>query len=298
MGIRLGDNQYGKAEVRLVHVDRQTDVHRIKDVNVTSQLRGDLEDVHTVGDNAKCLPTDTQKNTVYAKAREWGGVGAVEDFALRLARHFVDEHEYVHGARQEIEEYSWERIVTSGGPHDHSFVRNGAETRTTVVTKDGNREWVVSGFTGLTVLKSTGSEFHGYPKTRYTTLPETTDRILATDVTARWRYVGTDHDFDKAYASIRALCLEAFANTHSLALQQTLFQMGSAVLEAHPEVAEIRFSMPNKHHFLVDLSPFGLDNPNEVFFAADRPYGKIEAVVERDDAPEPGDAWKTVPGFV
>lgn len=298
MGIRLGDNQYGKAEVRLVHVTRDTDVHRIKDVNVTSQLRGELETVHTLGDNGTCLPTDTQKNTVYAKAREWGGVGAVEDFALRLARHFVDEHEYVHGARQEVQEYSWERIQTASGPHDHAFSRKGAETRTAVVTKTGDQEWVVSGFEGLTVLKSTGSEFHGYPKTKYTTLPETNDRILATDVTARWRYVGVEHDFDKAYSSVRALCLEAFAQTHSLALQQTLYEMGKAVLEAHPEIAEIRFSMPNKHHFLVDLSPFGLDNPNEVFFAADRPYGKIEATVERDDAPEPGDAWKTVPGFV
>ncbi|WDZ93843.1 factor-independent urate hydroxylase [Nocardiopsis sp. HUAS JQ3] len=298
MGIRLGDNQYGKAEVRLVHVNRDTDVHRIKDVNVTSQLRGELETVHTLGDNSTCLPTDTQKNTVYAKAREWGGVGAVEDFALRLARHFVDEHEYVHGARQEVQEYSWERIRTSSGPHDHAFSRRGAETRTAVVTKTGGREWVVSGFEGLSVLKSTGSEFHGFPKTKYTTLPETTDRILATDVTARWRYVGVEHDFDSAYASVRALCLDAFARTHSLALQQTLYEMGRAVLEAHPEIAEIRFSMPNNHHFLVDLSPFGLDNPNEVFFAADRPYGKIEATVERDDAPEPGDAWKTVPGFV
>lgn len=298
MGIRLGENQYGKAEVRLVHVRRDTDVHEIKDVNVTSQLRGDLETVHTLGDNTTCLPTDTQKNTVYAKAREWGGVGAIEHFALGLARHFVDGHDYVDGARQEIHEYAWDRITTADGPHDHAFSRRGGEIRTTVVTKDDDGEWVVSGLEGLTVLKSTGSEFHGYPRTAYTTLQETTDRILATDVTARWRYTGVDHDFDAVYASVRALMLEAFATTHSLALQQSLYEMGRSVLEAHPEIAEIRFSMPNKHHFLVDLSPFGLDNPNEVFFAADRPYGKIEATVERDDAPDPGHAWKTVPGFL
>ncbi|ASU84806.1 urate oxidase [Nocardiopsis gilva YIM 90087] len=299
MGIRLGDNQYGKAEVRLVHIDRGTDVHRIKDISVTSQLRGDFDAVHVEGDNANCVPTDTQKNTVYALAKENNGVGAIEDFALLLARHFVDEHDCVEGARQEIEEYGWDRIDTADGPHDHSFVRRGGETRTTVVTKDGDQEWVVSGLDGLTVLKSTGSEFHGYPKTKYTTLKETTDRILATDVTARWRYVGTDGiAWDKAYASVRAILLETFATTHSLALQQTLYAMGTAVLEAHPEIAEVKFSMPNNHHFLVDLSPFGLDNPNEVFFAADRPYGKIEATVERDDAPDAGRAWETVPGFV
>ena len=79
--------------------------------------------------------------------------------------------------------------------------------------------------------------------------------------------------------SIRRLLLEQFATIHSLALQQTLYGMGQAVLEAASEVAEIRFSAPNKHHFLVDLSPFGVDNPGEVFFAADRPYGLIEASV-------------------
>lgn len=297
MAIRLGTNQYGKAEVRLVRVGRDTDVHTIKDVNVTSQLRGDFDAVHTEGDNANCVATDTQKNTIYALAKKHG-VEAIEEFALLLARYHVDSFDHVDGARQEIQEYTWDRIDTPQGPHDHSFVRSGAETRTTVVTKDGDAEWVVSGFEGLTVLKSTGSEFHGFPRTEYTTLAETTDRVLATDVTARWRYIGTDVDFDKTYASVRALLLEAFATTHSLALQQTLYAMGEAVLTAHPEIAEIRFSMPNKHHFLVDLSPFDLDNPGEVFFAADRPYGKIEATVLRDDAPEAGRAWESVPGFL
>ncbi|QVQ51815.1 urate oxidase [Spiractinospora alimapuensis] len=298
MGIRLGENQYGKAEVRLVRINRDTDVHRIEDVNVTSQLRGDFETVHTRGENASCVATDTQKNTVYALAKQNGGVGAIEDFALLLARHFVDGFEWVTGARQEVQQYEWDRIPTGDGPHDHAFVRRGAETRTTVVTKDGPEEWVLSGFEGLTVLKSTGSEFHGYPKTDYTTLRETKDRILATDVTARWRAIGTNHDWDATYTSVRSLLLETFAVTHSLALQQSLYEMGKAVLEAHDHIAEIRFSMPNKHHFLVDLEPFGLENPNEVFYAADRPYGRIEATVERDDAPPAGRAWDTVPGFV
>lgn len=297
MGIRLAANQYGKAEVRLLHVQRDSPVHRIKDICATSQLRGDLADVHLYGDNRHCLPTDTQKNTIYAFARQYG-VDAIEDLALLLARHFVDEHDYVHGARQEILEYSWDRIATADGPHDHSFVRRGGETRTTVVTKDGAAEWVVSGLSGLSVLKSTGSEFHGFPRTRYTTLAETTDRVLATDVTARWRYTGTDLDWDACHAEVRSTLLEVFATTHSLALQQTLYAMGRAVLEARPEIAEIRLSMPNNHHFLVDLTPFDLDNPGEVFFVADRPYGRIEAAVERDDAPPAGHAWDTVPGFV
>ena len=298
MAIVLGPNQYGKAEVRLVHVDRSGPVHRIKDVNVTSQLLGDFTETHATGDNSRVIATDTQKNTVYALAR-LGGVGPVEDFALRMARNFVDKYEQVTGARQAVEEYSWDRIVTADGtPHDHSFVKGTPEVRTTVVVKDGPAETVVSGLSNLTVLKSTGSEFWGFPDVEYTSLVETTDRIMATVVTARWRYVGTDVDWDKTFASVRSIMLDTFATVHSLSLQQTLYAMGEAVLQTHPEIAEMRLSMPNKHHFLVDLSPWNLDNPNEVWYAADRPYGLIEASIIRDDLPAAPEAWLAANGFV
>ncbi len=298
MGISLGHNQYGKAEVRLVHVDRSTPVHRITDLTVTSQLIGDFADTFRTGDNAKVIATDTQKNTVYALAR-LGGVGAPEEFALRMARHFVDGFEQVSGARQEVLQHSWGRIsTTGGGPHDHSFFRDSAETRTTVVTKHGADEVVISGLTDLVVLKSTGSEFHGFPDVPYTSLVETDDRILATAVTARWRHLGVDVEWDETFGSVRQILLDKFALTHSLSLQQTLYAMGEAVLEGHPGIAEIRFSMPNKHHFLVDLSKWGLDNPNEVWFAADRPYGLIEAAVVRDDVPPAPGVWEGIPGFV
>jgi len=302
VGIVLGTNQYGKAEVRLVHVDRSTPRHVITDVNVTSQLFGDFAETHLTGSNADVIATDTQKNTVYALART-GGITTIEEFALRMARNFVDKYAQVSGARQEIEQYGWGRIETSGsGPHDHAFVRGGTETRTVVVTKRGEAETVISGLTDLVVLKSTGSEFWGFPEVEYTSLVETTDRILATAVSARWRYGTTsqenDHaDWDKSFASVRQIMLDHFAGTHSYSLQQTLYAMGRGVLEAHPEIAEIRFSMPNKHHFLVDLSHWGLDNPNEVWYAADRPYGLIEAAVTRDDVPADDAAWAGITGF-
>jgi urate oxidase len=147
------------------------------------------------------------------------------------------------------------------------------------------------------VLKSTGSEFHGYPRDRNTTLPETTDRILATAVSAQWRFDGLDVDWAKSFSDARDAMLAAFADTHSLSLQQTLYAMGEAVIEARPEIAEVRLSLPNKHHFVVDLSKFGLANDNEVFYAADRPYGLIEGTVLRDDAPDAGLAWHTLPAF-
>lgn len=294
--IVLGRNQYGKAECRLVKITRDTARHQIEDLNVTSQLHGDFETAHTEGDNSHVVATDTQKNTVYAFARD--GIGSPEQFLLRLGKHFTESFDWVSGGRWEAEQYFWDRI----SDHDHAFSRNKSETRTAVLLIENGARHIVAGIEDLTVLKSTGSEFHGFPRDQYTTLQETTDRILATDVTARWRYAAntTDIDFNAVYASVRKIFLDAFAQTHSLALQQTMFQMGKQALEAHPEIEEIKLSLPNKHHFLVDLEPFGIDNPGEVFFAADRPYGLIEATVERERAEgstNEAAIWANIPGF-
>jgi urate oxidase len=303
MAIVLGPNQYGKAENRVVRIYRDTERHEIHDLNVSTSLRGDFSAAHLTGDQTRVLPTDTQKQTVYAYAKE-KGIGQIEDFALDLGRHFVNDTEPVDGCRIEIEEYVWERVSIDGIEHNHTWIRKDQETRTTVLTIDAStgsaqapEEHLISGFTNLVILKSTGSEFHDYLVDRYTTLIPTNDRVMATSLVARWRYIGTDVDWRASYDDIKSLMVERFANLQSLALQQTLFAMGQAVLEAHPEVAEVKFSAPNLHHFVYDLEPFGLDNPNEVFNADDRPYGLIQATVLRDDAPPAGRAWDTIPGF-
>ncbi|MEV0743421.1 factor-independent urate hydroxylase [Streptomyces sp. NPDC050549] len=277
----LGQNQYGKAENRVVKITRDGATHHIKDLNVSVSLSGDMDEVHYSGSNANVLPTDTTKNTVYAFAKEHG-IESAEQFGIHLARHFVTSQEPIGTARIRIEEYAWER--TTGG---HSFVRKGQETRLTQITYDGRSWEVVSGLKDLTVLNSTDSEFWGYVKDKYTTLPEAYDRILATEVSGRWRFNWSDDaqempDWETSYERTRQHMLQAFAETYSLSLQQTLYQMGSRIIDNREEIDEVRFSLPNKHHFLVDLAPFGLKNDNEVYFAADRPYGLIEATVLRD----------------
>ncbi|POM24701.1 Uricase [Actinomadura rubteroloni] len=293
MSIVLGPNRYGKAETRVVRVDRDGPVHSLKDLNVSVALAGDLDEVFLSGDNAPVLPTDSQKNTVFAFARKHG-IGEIEDFAFLLARHFADSQPTIHHARVEIEEYAWERVVVPGSEERHSFVRAGTEIRTALVHSEGTgaAETVVSGLKNLVVLNSTASEFHGYIEDEYTTLPPTRDRVLATEVTARWRHRDTaTADYAESFRETRRCLLEAFAGTYSLSLQQTLYAMGRKALTERPELCEVRMAMPNKHHFDVDLSPFGLDNPNEVFLAADRPYGLIEGTVLTGDAPDASFAW-------
>jgi urate oxidase len=299
-GISLSANQYGKAESRVVRIYRDTARHEIVDLSVSASLRGDFAPAHVDGDQAGMLTTDTQKNTAFAYAKTHG-ISSPEDYAIALGAHFLDTAARAHSAQIRVEQYAWDRIPVGPQGHDHAFVRRGGAVRTTVVTVHdrgaAQRVSVVSGLQDLTLLKSTGSEFKGYLKDKYTTLPETGDRILATSLVARWRYAGTAIDWNNAYEGIQATLLETFATTYSRALQETLYLMGRQVLETNEDVAEIRFSAPNKHHFLYDLAQFGIENENEVFIAADRPYGLIEATVQRDNAPDPGDAWLYVPGF-
>jgi urate oxidase len=286
VGIRLGANRYGKAESRVVRIVRDTERHEIHDLNVSTSLRGDFAAAHLEGDQSAVLPTDTQKNTAFAYAKEHG-VASVEDYATALGRRLLAATPSATGCHVRVEEYAWDRIFVGGDElrgHDHAFVRRGGEVRTVEVDVTDDRVVVTSGLTELVVLKSTGSEFTGFLRDDYTTLAEADDRILATSLTASWRWAQPDGiDWNHAHAQVRATLLETFATTYSRALQETLWVMGRTVLERQPEIAEISFAAPNKHHHLVDLEPFGVENHGEVFIAADRPYGLIEATITRDD---------------
>ncbi|MFC7220840.1 factor-independent urate hydroxylase [Streptomyces polyrhachis] len=283
----LGPNQYGKAEIRVLKTTRDGATHHVRDLNVSVALAGDMDAVHYDGSNAGVLPTDTAKNTVFAFARRHG-IESPERFGIELARHFTTTQDSLHRARIRIEEYAWERTGDTG----HSFVRAGRETRLAQVTCEGGDVEVLSGLTGMTVMNTTDSEFTGYVKDAYTTLPEDRDRILATAVTAWWRHRETNGaapgpGWDDSYMAARTHLLDAFAGTYSLSLQQTLYRMGAHVLELGDGIDEIRLSLPNKHHFRLDLTPFDLSNEaaeGAVYFAADRPYGLIEATVLRAGA--------------
>lgn len=300
MTIVLGENRYGKAENRVVRITRTGDTHEILDLNVSVQLSGEFANTHLTGDNAQVIPTDTMKNTVFALSHALGALQP-ESFGLQLARHFLATHTHVARAEVRLEKYEWDRIISKGKPSPRAFRRNGSMTRTASVivsrAGQGTSEFVVSGVKDLVVLKTSDSEFHGYLRDKFTTLIEATDRILATEVTARWRIAATAGstldrmDWAKHFERALDTLLGAFAEHHSLSLQQTLYLMGERVLADQPAIAAIRLSLPNKHHFVVDLSPFGLENRNEVFIAADRPYGLIEAVIERDDAAPAAPAW-------
>ena len=280
MTVELAANSYGKSAVRLLKVVRDDGRHEIRDLTVDVSLSGRFTAAHVDGDNSAVLPTDTMKNTVYAKAREID-IEEPEDFAVRLAHHFLGVAVAADAARVRVVEHGWNRIDVSGSPHEHAFTRAGTEKRVALVEVQRSGSVASSaGIKDLVILKSARSAFTGFPRDKYTTLAETSDRILATSLRATWSYRGETVDF-RQFAGIRRVLLETFAGHDSASVQHTLYAMGKAVLARSPDVAEITITMPNQHHLLVDLKPFDLDNPNEIFVPTEAPYGLIEATLRR-----------------
>jgi len=281
MSASLGWTRYGKSLVRVMKVrrDPKSKHHEIRELTVNIGLEGEFTTAHTMGDNAGVLPTDTMKNTVYVMAKI-DPIDSIESFGLTLARHFVSTVPHVAKARVEITETQWHRIQSHGAPHPHTFHRVGPETPTCTVESERSNERITSGIRGLVILKSAQSGFSRFLRDKYTTLKETDDRIMGTSVTASWP-VAPAADFNAARAAIRTALIDVFAAHDSLSVQQTLYAMAEGALAACSAIGEITLSLPNKHCLLVDLAPFGMDNPNEVFLPIDEPHGLIEATIRR-----------------
>ena len=278
---KLGRNRYGKSRVRLSRITRNDDRHNFNEWNVHVLIEGDFESSYTQADNSKVLPTDTMKNTVYFVARG-SKAATIEEFAMELGDYLLSNNAQVSGVKVEVEERAWERLVVDDVPEASTFKLGGPEVQTVRAIRDQGCEWSLeSGIDGLTILKTTKSSFTGYIKDKLTTLKPATDRIFGTRATVTWDYASGALDYAKVRARIVAALLKEFAAHNSMSVQHTLFDMGKAALEAASEIERIHLSMPNLHHLLADLSPFGQDNPNHIFVPIDEPHGYIEATVER-----------------
>jgi urate oxidase len=269
----LAADTYGKSRVRLMKLVRREDRHELKEITLEILFRGDFASCYQAGDNSKVLPTDTIKNTVYVLARKHE-IASIEEFAQCLIEHFLKGNPQVSEVRVETTEHLWSRINST------AFTRASGK-RTAVVTGTRDALTIDAGIDDLLLLRSAGSGFEGYIKDQYTTLKETTDRIFQTALLATWRYNTRSLDFNVRWEKIRATILDTFATHDSRSVQHTLHAIGQQVLARFPEVSEIQLTMPNKHALLVDLSPFGLDNPNEIFLPTDEPSGYIEAKLVR-----------------
>jgi urate oxidase len=278
--MKLLSQQYGKARVRVLKVSRQDGRHRLKEVDVSVMFEGAFAAAYTQADNGPVVPTDTMKNTVNALAREHLGED-IENFGAALGQHFLKRYGQVRQATIRLVEHCWEPMTVDGQPHAHSFIEAGRARPFAQVVCGRETTSVESGVEDLLILKSTGSGFAGFPRDEFTTLPETHDRILATNVKAAWAWKPAPQSYFRTNRAILDAMLKVFAATYSPSVQATLFQMGEAALQAEPGISQVHLVMPNQHCLLVNLAPFGLDNKNEIFVPTDEPHGQIEATVVR-----------------
>lgn len=286
MSYELGDNRYGKSRIRLVTVRRGPDRHHLRDLTVAVALEGEFDAVHVAGDNTGVVATDTMKNTVYAFARD-RLTGSPEAFGLELARHFAG-YAVVSKATVELQQHAWRRVpLASGADAPDAFVRTGELTRLASVSVErGGAVHVEAGIDDLVAMKTTKSAFTGFDRDRLTTLPDADDRLMATKVRATWGYRpelagGGTLDFDAAWERARDTLLHSFAEHFSPSVQASIWIMGTAVMDAEASIDWVRMVLPNLHHWKVDLAPFGMDNPGEVFVATTEPHGLIDATVRR-----------------
>jgi urate oxidase len=283
----ISRQSYGKSRVRLTKVTRHHDSqarHDLREIAVDILLEGDFEASYLDGDNRNVVPTDTMKNTVYAMAAEHP-LDSLESFGLTLIDHFLFRHAHVSAVTVAIEETPWRRIEgPDGSHHPHAFIAAGLARRTCRVRGDRGAPTVEAGVSGLTVVKTTDSAFRDFARNEYTTLPDKDDRIFGTVVEAQWRYrTGTQPDWNAVWVTACRTMVDVFAAHRSLAVQQTLYEMGQAALAGCGDMEEITMEMPNQHRIPVDLTPFGLSNTNSIFVTTSEPYGLIQATLCRKE---------------
>ncbi len=283
----LVSNTYGKGRVRVMRMHRDGERHEVRELTLQPMLTGDFGRAYTHADNSQAISTDTIKNLVNIVAGEQPALDT-EAFCAAVARRFFERYPQVETATVTGHETKWTRLLVDGKPHPHGFTldSNGKPFATVSATRDALA--TVSGFSGFTFMKSTQSGWSGYVKDSYTTIPETRDRLCATSLDASWRWTRAPADYRLGNAAILRAMLEVFMNTYSESVQDSLYRMGVAALEALPEIADIRLAAPNKHYIPIDLSRFEPSHDNAVFLPTDEPHGQIECTVARELSQPPG----------
>jgi len=291
----ISASAYGKGGVKILHVSKQGSVHTIRELEVETLLTLNNHKDYETGDNSDIIATDTQKNTVYILAKKFG-ISNPEEFGLLLANHFISKYPWVVAAKVSITAHPWQRITdTAGRPHNHAFVSSPTALRVAGVFLSRGKIPVVSaGLRNLRVLKTTQSAFVNFVSDEYRSLPDMSDRLFSTIVTADWTYsyVSSELDFDKSFSTIQDSILEVFAGPadkgiFSPSVQNSQFLTQKMILEKIPQIEKISMSYPNVHYFGFDFSKFpripGLEGKmsGDVYLPVDKPSGQITSTLSR-----------------
>jgi urate oxidase len=300
MTAHLAYQSYGKHRVRVSKIKRPRkspawqEIHELVEVAVDVELQGAFDAAYTAGDNSMVIATDTCRNTIYALAKD-DCLDSIESFGVTIGNHFLRHYAHVNHVTVRLSGRRWHRLLDC----PHGFIGTDSETPSAVVTARRDTDFVTTvhgGLENLMVAKTTQSGFADFHRDEFRTLADTTDRILATSMSASWAYIAetraaenlaaesradVTHAFITARESIRSALLTTFINHYSRSVQETLFKMAQAALAATDAIDSITLTMPNKHHIPFNLAPLDRVNDNEIFVVTDEPFGYISATVNR-----------------
>lgn len=292
----LGNHWYGKLRVRVLKVRRDKGLqHSVSEYTVETRLYSDVYSrCFTEQDNTDVVSTDTQKNNVYVVAKRTAA-SSPEQFGIDIARHFLNEYPILTGVEINVQEQPWERVTTEGALHSHGFQRPSQAHAEANVKLSRNRRWepeVTSSIKGMTVLKTTQSSWEKFLHDRYTTLADTDDRCMSTEISCDWTYVpkagGAEPDFHAVRKQVQEQVTKGFfgppkCGVHSASVQATVYDIGCMVLDSAPDVANITLNTPNLHYIpFMQLDKLGEKFEHDIYLPTSDPSGNIQCTVERE----------------
>mmetsp|Transcript_43454 Transcript_43454/g.169999 ORF Transcript_43454/g.169999 Transcript_43454/m.169999 type:complete len:301 (-) Transcript_43454:624-1526(-) len=290
----LASFSHGKRKVRIGKVRRRPNgVSEFVEYVVGVQLEGATEASFTKGDNTMVVATDTVKNICYVVAKH-DDMNSPEEYGLSLARKFLDEYSFVTGVRIEALEKPWSRAIVNGAEHVHGFLRGGQGEHVGYVEMRRQGSGISTSVEGriekLDVLKTTQSGWEKFYRDRYTVLPDTNERILATTVSVVWKLSQTqDVDYSSIYMTLLNCVYDGFfgdpkMGKYSPGVQNTQYLIAHRMMVLVPEISEVSMVLPNIHFLPCNIPAFVKNNiqfEDDVFIPTDEPQGEIRCTLKR-----------------
>jgi len=282
---RLGASSQGESRLRMLRIVRRGDRHDARDLTVSIRFEGDFTTAYLEGRSSGIIPGETLKTFVYKTAREHAGA-EIEVLGLALCRRVLETHRQVSRVRIEIAEQPWTRMDVGAKPQGQAFLLGGPEQRTVAVTSNGTKTAVVSGIDQLVLMRTSGFLPRRPAPRADDGLDDAVQALLVGGLTAKWTYTNADVTFGPYRQGVRAAITETFAMHAARSVQHTLYAIADVVLATYEEILDVTLAMHERPYRPADLFSADLENPDELFVAAEEPLGVVEVTVERE-GPQP-----------
>jgi urate oxidase len=253
-------------------------------------------DAYTRGDNRLLVATDTMKNFIHAASLDCPA-STLEGWLHHVGRQFLRTYPHMERLTMAGRELPFPAAVVPAddgdgfAASDRLFARdrNDASTASLDMERGEDGEVTISGHasgrSGLQLIKVTGSAFADFARDEHTTLPDRPDRPLYVWCDIGWRYadaadaLGEDPSRYVAGEQVADLAAAVFHRFVSLSIQHLVNEIGTAMLDRWPQLAEVSFEAQNRLWDTVAEST--TDRSLKTYADPRPPFGRIGLVMRR-----------------